>query len=260
MISSQILQSVGVVLRSASSSEGGETELIDNNQDNNLDTSDSISVVSPDPPPLSRPYRESRRPSKYQDFDLNDMPDLQMPNLNRMCFVEALVAETNSCFLEPKTIKEALNSVDADHWKESISETILGHVKNTTWDIVDKPQNKNIANYTEKIPYQAAVGSLLYAAQATRPDIGHSVNLACKFCNNPDRTHWTFVKRIMRRYMKGTAETTLNYSKERGTCIIGYCDSNYGGDVGDRRSTTGYVFLLGGGAVLLMMRLHCKVC
>lgn len=100
----------------------------------------------------------------------------------------------------------------------------------------------------QRIPYQAAVGSLLYAAQATRPDIGYGVNLLCKFCQNPNKTHWTAVKRIM-RYLRGTTETTLTYSRNHGDTIIGYCDANYGGDIADRRSTTGYVFLIGGGAV-----------
>lgn len=48
--------------------------------------------------------------------------------------------------LEPKTIDEALNGVDANHWNNSISETIAGHIKNKTWETVDEPQNKNIIN------------------------------------------------------------------------------------------------------------------
>ncbi|GBN46616.1 Retrovirus-related Pol polyprotein from transposon TNT 1-94 [Araneus ventricosus] len=51
------------------------------------------------------------------------------------------------------------------------------------------------------------------------------------------------------RYLIGTAETTLNYCRKHGDAVIGYCDSNYAGDIADRRSTTGYVFTIGGGAV-----------
>ncbi|XP_035228117.1 secreted RxLR effector protein 161-like [Stegodyphus dumicola] len=71
------------------------------------------------------------------------------------------------------------------------------------------------------VPYQAAIGSLLYAAQATWPDITYAVNFLSQFSNN------------------------LDCSAD----VLGYSDSNYGGDAGDRRSTTGYVFLIGGGAV-----------
>lgn len=59
-------------------------------------------------------------------------------------FVKALAAmKIDYCF-EPKTIDEALNGVDANHWKGSISETISGYIKNKTWEIVNEPKNKNI--------------------------------------------------------------------------------------------------------------------
>jgi len=118
--------------------------------------------------------------------------------------------------------------------------------------VLSKLQSPNADTLQEqkisKVPYQAAVGSLLYAAQATRPDIAYAVNLLCKFCNNAGKCHWTGVKRIM-RYLRGTTGASLTYSREHNREIIGYCDSNYGGNIGDRRSTTGYVFIIGGGAV-----------
>ena len=46
-------------------------------------------------------------------------------------------------YTKPKTIDEALNGIDATHWKDSIFETISGHIKNKTWEIIDKPKNKN---------------------------------------------------------------------------------------------------------------------
>ncbi|XP_055924729.1 uncharacterized protein LOC129956807 [Argiope bruennichi] len=111
---------------------------------------------------------------------------------------------------------------------------------------LNKFTNSNVD--MRKIPFQAAVGSLLYAAQATRPDISFVVNLMCQFCNSASKTHWTAIKRIM-RYLRGTTGATLSYTKDHGDNVIGYCDSNYGGDVADRRSTSGYVFMIGGGAV-----------
>ncbi|KAF8783371.1 Retrovirus-related Pol polyprotein like [Argiope bruennichi] len=432
--------------------DNAETDLPDNvvsHSDDAIDNNTNIdNSVDNSLPVLTRPYRETKIPNRYQDFDMNGMPDLQMPNLNRMCYVKALAAMINDCCLEPKTIEEALNGPDGNHWRDSITETILGHIKNKTWEIVDQPNNKNIVNckwvfkikknskgeieryksrlvakgfsqiegidYNEtfspvvryvtlrvllayaaiydweidqmdavmafvqgtldeeiymkipegfneyygknhekkvlklnkaldglkqsgrlcnsvklknwvkdelkrrfemkdlgtanyclgikierdrkngsislnqtqylesmlrkycmheshpvatpldcnsslnkftnsnvdmrKIPFQAAVGSLLYAAQATRPDISFAVNLMCQFCNSPSKTHWIAIKRIM-RYLRGTTGATLSYTKDHGDNVIGYCDSNYGGDVADRRSTSGYVFMIGGGAV-----------
>ena len=45
-------------------------------------------------------------------------------------------------YTKPKTIDEALNGIDAAHRKDSISETISGHVKNKAWEIIEKPKNK----------------------------------------------------------------------------------------------------------------------
>ncbi|GBM82625.1 Retrovirus-related Pol polyprotein from transposon TNT 1-94 [Araneus ventricosus] len=119
---------------------GNITTINDNASDNtNMDNAvDNLLPV------LTRPYKETRLPNRYQAslFDVNGMPDLQMPNLNRMCYVNALAAMQNNCCLEPKTIDEAVNSVDRNHWKDSISETILGHIKNKTWEIVDETPQK----------------------------------------------------------------------------------------------------------------------
>lgn len=49
----------------------------------------------------------------------------------------------------------------------------------------------------KQIPYQEAVGSILYAAQLTRPDIQYAVNTASRFNNNPGMAHWNAVKRIL---------------------------------------------------------------
>ena len=74
---------------------------------------------------------------------MNGMPDLHIPNLNHTCYVKALATTANDLYTEPKTIDEALNGIDATHWKDSIFETISGHIKNKTWEIIDKPKNKN---------------------------------------------------------------------------------------------------------------------
>ncbi|GBN28658.1 hypothetical protein AVEN_7316-1, partial [Araneus ventricosus] len=120
---------------------GNITTINDNASDNNTNMDNAVDSSLP---VLTLPYREARLPNRYQDFDMNGMTDLQMPNLNRMCYVKALAAMQNDCCLEPKTIDEAVNGVDRNHWKDSISETILGHIKNKTWEIVDEPENKNI--------------------------------------------------------------------------------------------------------------------
>ncbi|KAJ4710246.1 Retrovirus-related Pol polyprotein from transposon TNT 1-94 [Melia azedarach] len=55
-------------------------------------------------------------------------------------------------------------------------------------------------------------------------------------------------KRIL-RYLKGTIRLGVFYKKRGCGGLIGYTDSNYAGDLEDRKSTSGYVFMLGSGAI-----------
>ena len=68
--------------------------------------------------------------------------------------------------------------------------------------------------------------------------------------DNPGRRHWQAVKKIL-RYLQGTASLGITFraSGNRKVTLSGYADSNWAGDIDNRRSTTGYVFLIAGGPV-----------
>jgi hypothetical protein len=91
------------------------------------------------------------------------------------------------------------------------------------------------------------VGSLMYLT-ATRPDLMFAVNLIARFMEHPVETHLMAAKRIM-RYIRGTLKLGILYKRGKQAELIAYSDSDYGGDVDDRKSTSGYVFMLGFGAV-----------
>ncbi len=100
----------------------------------------------------------------------------------------------------------------------------------------------------DKETYQSAVGSLLYLSTRTRPDIAYSVSSAARFSAKPTKEHWTAVKRIF-RYLNGTVNLGLVYSKDKEQECQGYSDADWAGDLGDRKSTSGYIFKLSGGAI-----------
>ncbi|XP_055605732.1 uncharacterized protein LOC129753907 [Uranotaenia lowii] len=100
----------------------------------------------------------------------------------------------------------------------------------------------------KKVPFKEAVGSLSFAPQVTRPDISFAVNAVSQFGSNPGRQHWEAVKKII-RYLKGTTTNKLEYSKRGSSELVGFSDADWGGDPDNRRSTTGYVFTMQGGAV-----------
>ena len=95
--------------------------------------------------------------------------------------------------------------------------------------------------------FKQVVGSLMYLT-ATRPDIMFGVSLISRYMSSPTEEHWCATKRIL-RYINGTIEMGILYKGESITELVAYTDSDFAGDLNDRKSTSGFVFLLAGGAV-----------
>ncbi|XP_040863463.1 secreted RxLR effector protein 161-like [Glycine max] len=83
---------------------------------------------------------------------------------------------------------------------------------------------------------------------ATRPDLMFAVCLVSRYVERPTGMHLAAVKRIF-RYLRGIIDFGIIYRRGNEATLIAYLDSDYAGDVNDRRSTLGYVFVLGSGAV-----------
>ena len=83
---------------------------------------------------------------------------------------------------------------------------------------------------------------------STRPDISVAVNTLSQYMSCPSEKHWTGVKRIL-RYLKGTVGHGLVFSGDDGDKLMGYSDADWAGDLDTRRSTSGYVFKIGGAIV-----------
>ena len=97
--------------------------------------------------------------------------------------------------------------------------------------------------------YQSAVGSLMYAMIGTRPDLAHAVGVLSQFSANPGIAHWTALKRVF-RYLRGNGDVSIVFDgKEGKAALTGYVDADWAADKNDRRSITGYIFLLCGGAI-----------
>ena len=98
--------------------------------------------------------------------------------------------------------------------------------------------------------YMCMVGSLLYAAMVTRPDIAFAVQALGRHMQNSTQEHYVAGKRIL-RYLQGTKDLGLKYgpTKGSGTLIVGYADADWASDKETRRSVTAYLFVLGGGAI-----------
>ena len=104
-------------------------------------------------------------------------------------------------------------------------------------------------------PYREAIGCLNYLSQVSRPDITFAVNRLARYCESPKQVHWNAVKRVI-RYLKGTIEYSIRFSGTSKAGLTGHCDSDWGGDEHENRSTSGYVFQLNGGPVAWSSRLQ----
>lgn len=84
------------------------------------------------------------------------------------------------------------------------------------------------------------IGCLMYAVSGTRPDLCFSVSLLSRYQKCANDMLLSALKRVL-RYIKYTLEYKLVY-KCTDNVLEGYCDADWGGDLHDRRSTTGYLF------------------
>ena len=96
--------------------------------------------------------------------------------------------------------------------------------------------------------YQEVVGSLLYLATRTRPDISSAVNVLCRHFSDPRKVHMTAAKRVL-RYLQGTKSFGLRFSGSKPT-LEAYSDSDWAGDHEDRKSTSGFVLQLAGSSIM----------
>ncbi|KAL5856864.1 hypothetical protein ACOSQ3_004322 [Xanthoceras sorbifolium] len=100
----------------------------------------------------------------------------------------------------------------------------------------------------QKIPYASAVESLMYAQVCTRPDIVFIVGMLGRYLSNPGMDHWKVAKQVM-RYLQRTKDYMVTYRRSDQLEIIGYSDFDFAGCQDSRRSTSGYIYLLAGGAI-----------
>ena len=97
--------------------------------------------------------------------------------------------------------------------------------------------------------YARLLGELQFLANATRPDIAFAVNRLASYTANPSIQHISALKRIL-RYLAGTKSYGITYTadSDQSNLFHGYADAAYG-NLDERKSTTGYVFIAGKGAI-----------
>ncbi|KAH9735189.1 hypothetical protein KPL71_017659 [Citrus sinensis] len=176
----------------------------------------------------------------FEKFKKSIMLEFDMTDLGLLHYflgLEVIQSDAGNFICQKKYVEEILERFQMKNCNSVTTpiEKGLKLVKDPAGRIVDSTLYKQI------------VGSLMYLT-ATRPDIMHAVSSISRYMERPKEDHLLAVKRIL-RYLRGTAEFGLFYKKGKKSYLYGFADSDYAGDLDDRRSTSGYVFMFGSAAI-----------
>jgi hypothetical protein len=176
----------------------------------------------------------------FQEFKTMMMKEFAMTDLGKMRYflgIEVLQS-CNGIFIgQKKYIKDMLSKFEMSDCNPVKNPIVPGS------RLVKEDKGVKVDNTL----FKQLVGSLMYLT-ATRPDIAYSVSLISRFMEDPKESHFMAAKRIL-RYLQGTQNLGIFYKAGGNEELIAYTDSDYAGDLDDRKSTSGYAFLLGGGVI-----------
>lgn len=174
------------------------------------------------------------------DFKNSMKKEFDMTDLGKMRFflgIEVLQQSDGIFICQRKYAAEVLSRFGMEK-SNSVRNPIVPGQK------VDKDEDGALIDATQ---YKQMVGSLMYLT-ATRPDLMFAVSLISRFMARPTQLHFAITKRIL-RYLKDTMDHGVFYKRGGTSDLVAFTDSDYAGDIEDSKSTSGYVFMMCGGAV-----------
>ncbi|GJY21681.1 hypothetical protein Tco_0394247 [Tanacetum coccineum] len=110
-------------------------------------------------------------------------------------------------------------------------------------EIKDKLDLEKNGTLVYAIKYRSMIGALVYLT-SSRPDIVHATCLCARYQAQPTENHLKKVKRIF-RYLRGTVNMGLWYTKDYAFKLTGFSDANYARCRDSFKSTSGGTQFLG---------------
>ena len=140
-------------------------------------------------------------------------------------------------------IKDLLSRFKMEDCKPALTPMEVG-VRLTSDDVPATPDRATVREY------QQVVGSLMYLVSWTRPECAYAVSQLARFMSNPGPSHVAAAKRVL-RYLAGTQDLGITYHRDSGfkNQLYAFADADHAGDVEGRKSVSGYVVMLNGGAI-----------
>ncbi|CAB1107109.1 unnamed protein product [Ectocarpus sp. CCAP 1310/34] len=101
-----------------------------------------------------------------------------------------------------------------------------------------------------EFPFRELVGSLMWLATQTRPDIANAVRAVARYCASPKLVHWNAAMDIL-GYARRTSHFGISFQRGtvEGLSLQGYADADFASKAADRRSVSGEIVACGAGAV-----------
>lgn len=149
-------------------------------------------------------------------------------------------------------VKKNCNSYTITVDQQQYIEELLQKFEMTNCKTADTPIESKLnvtkaENCTPGISYQKLIGCLMYLAVMTRPDIAYSVSYLSQFNTNYSEEHWNYAKRVL-KYLKKTKMYCLKFCNQ-GENLQGFVDADWASDSLDRKSYTGFCFVMSGSAI-----------
>jgi hypothetical protein len=169
---------------------------------------------------------------------MND--EFKMTNLGLMRYflgIEVHQSKAGISISKSKYVHEILKIFNMMNCKASPTPVIMGL----------KLRKEEKESKVDPTLFKRLVGTLMYLTMR-RHDIMYGVRLISRFMETPEESHWKERRRIL-RYVNGTKDFGIKYSTSEDFRLIGYTDNDYGGNIDDIKSTSGYTFHFGRGMV-----------
>ncbi|KAH9704361.1 Integrase catalytic domain-containing protein [Citrus sinensis] len=120
---------------------------------------------------------------------------------------------------EPATYKQAMRTKDKRKWTGYVEKVLSIFGMNESKPVLtplgaqfrlskqEEPEEKAEVEHMKNIPYTSVVGCIMYAMVCTRPDLAYGIGVLSRFMSNPGKHHWHAAKWMLRRSITGYVYT-----------------------------------------------------
>ncbi|PNX82628.1 putative LRR receptor-like protein kinase, partial [Trifolium pratense] len=176
----------------------------------------------------------------FEDFKNSMKNKFFMTDLDKMRYFLGVEVKQLDCGIfiyQQKYAQEILDRFNMNQCNKVCSPIVSENklTKDENGRLVDATSNRQM------------IGCLMYLL-ATRLDLTFSVCLIARYMERLNEIHLVAAKRVL-RYIKGSMNYGVLYKKNCELALKGWTYSDYAGDLDDRKSTSGYVFMLGYGPI-----------